>query len=146
MIQKEKSFSITQAEWEIMKVIWANDIVTSRQVLEILSDKMDWSISTVKTLLARLVDKHFLSTEKQGKQFIYQALVDEEIAVNYILLDDLNKICHKKKGQALYQLIEKEEFSQNDIDQLIYLLKEKKINAPKIVDCNCTVGQCNCHK
>lgn len=146
MIQKKKSFSITQAEWEIMKVIWANDVVTSRQVLEILGDKMDWSMSTVKTLLARLVDKHFLSTEKQGKQFIYQALVDEEFAVNYILLDDLNKICQKKKGQALYQVIEKEEFSQNDIDQLIYLLKEKKVKAPKTVDCNCAIGQCNCHK
>lgn len=146
MVTKEKHVSITQAEWEIMKVVWANDSVTSRFVLGVLGDTMEWSMSTVKTLLARLVDKEYLTTQKNGKQFIYEALVNEEVAVNTLLEQDLDKICQKKKGRMIYQLIEEQELSEQDIDNLVDLLTVKKRNAPKKLACNCVVGQCNCHK
>lgn len=146
MVTKEKHVSITQAEWEIMKVVWANDSVTSRFVLDVLGDTMEWSMSTVKTLLARLVDKDYLTTQKNGKQFIYEASVNEEVAINNLLEQDLDKICQKKKGRMLYHLIDEQELSEQDIEDLVDLLMVKKGSAPKEVACNCVVGQCNCHK
>lgn len=141
-----KEFAITEAEWEVMKVIWSNDYVTSREVIEILNHKTNWSVSTVKTLLARLVDKTYLSTEKNGKQFIYRATVNEEEAINNLLAIDIEKICQKKKGKMIYQLIKEQELSQQDIKDLQELLNEKIKTAPLDLACNCAVGQCNCHK
>ncbi|MGX4685630.1 CopY/TcrY family copper transport repressor [Vagococcus sp. JNUCC 83] len=146
MVTKEKQIYITEAEWEIMKVVWSNDEVTSRQVLDILSDKMGWSMSTIKTLLARLVEKNYLKTTKNGNQFIYAPKINEEDAINNLLTADLNKLCQKKKGKMIYQLIDKEELTIDDVTQLITLLSKKKENAPHQVECNCIVGQCNCHK
>jgi len=141
-----KDTVISEAEWEVMKVIWSNDEVTSREVIDILSDKKNWSVSTVKTLLARLVDKKYLSTEKVGKQFIYKATINEEKSVKELLNHDIEKICQKKKGKMIYQMIRSQELSQQDIQDIQKLLEEKLQTAPKELTCNCVVGQCNCHK
>lgn len=146
MVVKEKTLTITEAEWEIMKVVWSNDTVTSRQVLDFLGEKMDWSMSTIKTLLARLVEKNYLTTIKKGNQFIYEPKIKEEEAINNLLTADLNKLCQKKKGKIFYQLIDKEELTKDDISQIITMLNKKKETAPHQVACNCIVGQCNCHK
>ncbi|MGK3859537.1 BlaI/MecI/CopY family transcriptional regulator, partial [Enterococcus faecium] len=33
---------ITDAEWEVMRVVWANGRVTSKEVIFTLGEKMDW--------------------------------------------------------------------------------------------------------
>ena len=74
--------SISNAEWEIMRVVWTKEETTSSQILEILEQKTDWTASTVKTLLKRLVDKGYLATQKSGKSFLYSTLVSEEEAID----------------------------------------------------------------
>ncbi|EJU8176937.1 copper-responsive transcriptional repressor TcrY, partial [Enterococcus faecalis] len=55
---------ITDAEWEVMRVVWANGRVTSKEVISTLGEKMDWKQATTKTLLGRLVEKGALNTEQ----------------------------------------------------------------------------------
>ena len=40
---------ITDAEWEVMRVVWAHGSVTSREIIEILESKMQWKAPTIKT-------------------------------------------------------------------------------------------------
>lgn len=48
--------TISSAEWN-MRVLWAKGQATSSEIIAILAKKLDWSASTVKTLLGRLADK-----------------------------------------------------------------------------------------
>lgn len=136
--------SITDAEWEIMRVVWTKRETTSTEIIEILDSKMGWKPSTVKTLLSRLVSKNYLFTRKEGKQFIYQASVLEENAVREARNDLLDKICNKKIGGMVYEIVKEKELSYSDIEKLEQLLAEKKKNAPNEVACNCIPGQCQC--
>ncbi|EAO63121.1 transcriptional repressor CopY [Streptococcus agalactiae 18RS21] len=77
----ELNTSITDAEWEVMRVVWANDLVTSKTVISVLKEKMDWTESTIKTILGRLVEKGVLNTEQEGRKFIYTANIVEKEAV-----------------------------------------------------------------
>ena len=74
----ELNTSITDAEWEVMRVVWANDLVTSKTVISVLKEKMDWTESTIKTILGRLVEKGVLNTEQEGRKFIYTANIVEK--------------------------------------------------------------------
>ena len=75
---------ITDAEWEVMRVVWANDRGTSKEVISILKEKMDWKQAAIKTLLGRLVEKGVLNIDKEGRKFIYTANIEEKEAVgNY---------------------------------------------------------------
>ena len=76
---------ITDAEWEVMRVVWANDRVTSKKVISVLQEKMDWTQSTIKTILGRLVGKGVLNTEHEGRKFIAIVLKDNANVI-YIII------------------------------------------------------------
>ena len=55
---------ISNAEWRIMKIIWMEGKQTSTDLIAVLSERFDWSKSTIKTLLTRLVEKGVLDQRK----------------------------------------------------------------------------------
>lgn len=136
---------ITYAEWEVMRVVWANERVTSKKVISVLQEKMDWTQSTIKTILGRLVEKGVLNTEKEGRKFIYTANIEETEAVRNYAEDIFNRICNKKVGNVIGSIIKDHVLSFDDIDRLEKILEMKKSLAVEEVDCNCPEGQCDCH-
>ena len=60
---------LPDAEFDIMKVVWANEPpITTNIIMEQLGNGRSWKAQTVISLMLRLVDRGFLSTEKQGKE------------------------------------------------------------------------------
>lgn len=143
-VQKAKEITISEAEWEIMRVVWANIQVNSREVIDVLKNKMDWKESTIKTLMRRLVDKDILKTKRNGRSFIYSATVSEEETIYSYSEEIFDRICDKKNVFVLQDLIKDAQLSQTDIEELITQLQEKKETAPVIVPCTCEPGQCDC--
>lgn len=72
----EKYISITESEWQVMKVIWDEPPKTLQDILASLKHT-DWSSTTIQTYLARLVKKSALITERQGKGYLYSPAVSE---------------------------------------------------------------------
>lgn len=136
--------SISNAEWEIMRVVWTKEETTSSQILEILEQKTDWTASTVKTLLKRLVDKGYLATQKSGKSFLYSTLVSEEEAINRQADELFDKFCQRKHTVIIKHLLETTPMTMADINDLQALLLSKKEEALEEVPCNCILGQCRC--
>lgn len=73
---KDISISITESEWQVLKVLWDEAPLTLPQIVEKLAHT-DWSVNTIQTFLSRLVKKSTLSTTKQGKGFLYSPIVQE---------------------------------------------------------------------
>lgn len=72
-----KDYSISEAEWEIMKVLWDQSDITLSDIVKDLGDR-NWSYSTIKTLLRRLVDKGAVDVDKSvANSFKYKAAVKE---------------------------------------------------------------------
>lgn len=58
---------ISEAELEIMKVLWSNSPQTANEIIEELEDAMDWKPKTIRTLINRLVQrKPFLTIKIKG--------------------------------------------------------------------------------
>lgn len=140
---KEK-INISDAEWEVMRVVWSNNKVSSRNVQDVLNDEMNWKSATTKTLLGRLVDKGALGTETEGRRYIYHAKVAEKDCVNNTLTEVLDHVCDTRKGGYLMDILSEVEMSQSDIKRIQDLLKEKIKTAPEQIICQCIPGQCNC--
>ena len=136
------NINITDAEWRIMRVIWALDTVTSRQLIQVLSDSMDWKPATIKTLLHRLTDKGIIKAEKDGKKFIYSAVMDESRTVDLASKKFFNQVCAKKVGSAVAYIIDESELTQDDIDKIQDKLNQKQ--AVEKINCNCVPNQYDC--
>ena len=69
---------ISNAEFDVLDVLWDDHPATSNEVISRLNDKKDWHEKTVKTLLGRLVKKEVLGFEKQQRQYLYYPLIARE--------------------------------------------------------------------
>lgn len=70
---------LPDSELEIMMIIWnAKGPVTSAYVSEKLKNKKKWKITSVLTFLARLVEKGFITSTREGKVNIYSAIIGEQ--------------------------------------------------------------------
>ena len=137
---------ISDAEWEIMRVVWSKKQASSQEIVSVLATKMDWKPATIKTLIGRLVKKELLTTEADGNRFIYRANVSETESVKSATESLFAHVCSKKVGSTIGNLIEEAQLSKSDIQMLEKLIQSKKATAVEEIVCNCVPGQCECQE
>lgn len=140
-MEAQAKIEISDAEWEVMRVAWTLDHVTSSQVSEIMAAKMGWKPATVKTLLGRLIKKGALRAEKTGRAFTYYPTVDEQPSMDEAVTTLFSHLCQMRVGQTLADVVERTELSQKDITKLQTILAQKATTAPEMVDCDCVPGE-----
>lgn len=128
---------ISDAEWQVMKIIWMQGEQTSTDLIRVLAERFDWSKSTVQTLLARLVEKECLTRKKEGKSFVYSALLTLDQSRDLLVQDIKDKVCSRRIKNLLADLITECDFTQADLEDLEAVISEKKSNAVTEVKCNC---------
>ncbi|MDV8438991.1 CopY/TcrY family copper transport repressor [Streptococcus pneumoniae] len=128
---------ISDAEWQVMKIIWMQGEQTSTDLIRVLAERFDWSKSTVQTLLSRLVEKECLTRKKEGKSFVYSALLTLDQSRDLLVQDIKDKVCSRRIRNLLADLIVECEFTQTDLEDLEAVISEKKSSAVTKVRCNC---------
>ena len=128
---------ISDAEWQVMKIIWMQGEQTSTDLTRGLAERFDWSKSTIQTLLARLVEKECLTREKEGKSFVYSALLTLDHSRDLLVQDIKTKVCSRRIKNLLADLIEECDFTLADLEDLEAVLSEKKASSVTEVTCNC---------
>lgn len=120
-----KNISISDAELEIMKVIWkAKGKVTSIDIGEAVADK-GWKKTTIATFLARLVEKGAIEHEKQGKLYFYTPQITEK---EYRKTQTKNLIKHLYNGSVrdfALSFFEEQKLSEEDIKELRAIFEGK---------------------
>ena len=128
---------ISDAEWQVMKIIWMQGEQTSMDLIRVLAERFDWSKSTIQTLLARLVEKECLTRKKEGKFFVYSALLTLDQSRDLLVQDIKDKVCSRRIKNLLADLITECDFTQADLEDLEAVISEKKSSAVTEVKCNC---------
>ena len=128
---------ISDAEWQVMKIIWMQGEQTSSDLIMVLAERFDWSKSTIQTLLARLVEKECLTRKKEGKSFVYSALLTLDQSRDLLVQDIKDKVCSRRIKNLLADLIVECDFTQADLEELEEVISKKKSSAVTEVRCNC---------
>ncbi len=68
---------ISEAEYEVMKIVWKYAPISTNEITEKLLKTTAWSPKTIQTLIKRLVTKGALAYEKESRVFVYTPLVKE---------------------------------------------------------------------
>ena len=127
---------ISDAEWQVMKIIWMQGEQTSTDLIRVLAERFDWSKSTIQTLLARLVEKECLTRKKEGKFFVYSALLTLDQSRDLLVQDIKDKVCSRRIKNLLADLIKECDFTLADLEDLEAVISEKKSSAVTEVKCN----------
>lgn len=115
--------NITEAELEIMKVLWRSDApMSSYDICDRLEDKA-WKYTTVSTLLSRLAEKGAITYEKRGKSYFYTPLLDENAYKIRQAKKLIGKIYDGSVKNLVAALYENKEISEQDIQEIKKLFK-----------------------
>ena len=117
---------ISEAEWEVMNVVWDQHPVTAQDVHSALGEARDWSPRTVKTLLGRLVKKGALGFEAEGKRYRYHARVSREECVRAESRSFLDRVLGGSASPLLATFLEEGQPSAAELAELRRLLDEKE--------------------
>ena len=117
---------ISEAEWQVMKVLWSHSPLTANGIIEELGSRVSWKPKTVKTLISRLVSKKALGYEKDSRLYRYFPLVSENECVKEESKSFLERVYGGAIKALLVNFIEEEPLSREDIEELKRLLDGKK--------------------
>ena len=122
----KRSIRITEAEWEVMDVVWERAPVAASSIVAALEPKRQWTLATVRTLLRRLVRKGALAQKSEGKRFIYSPRISQEECLRRESDSFLDRVLGRAPAATLLHLVSKAELSGEDIQELRRILREKE--------------------
>jgi BlaI family penicillinase repressor len=120
----KKTPKISEAEWEVMKVLWKSSPATANDIVKKLSGKTHWKRETIRTLINRLVQKKALGFNKKGRQYHYHPLVTEAKCVKAETKSFLKRFDKSSVEPMLAAFVEEENLSPERIGRLRRILKE----------------------
>ncbi len=115
---------ISEAEWEVMKVLWSTSPATANDIVKILSGKTHWKRETIRTLINRLVQKKAVGFKKKGRQYHYFPLVTEGECVKAETKSFLKRFGKSSVEPMLAAFVEEENLSPERLGRLRRILKE----------------------
>ena len=110
--------NITDAEWEILKIIWANSEISSSNIIKELKDTSKWKPATIKTLINRLLNKNAIGFNKIGYEYIYFPLVSKNDCINLESYSFVNKVFNGSIKSMLMAFVCSGLISESDINKL----------------------------
>ena len=119
------AINISDAEWDVMQVVWSLKSATAADVIERLEPATGWSHRTIRTLLARLVQKGALSAEEEGHRHRYRPRITQERCVREAGQSFLEKIFSGDPAELLVHFVRNSQMSAEEIERLKQLLDEK---------------------
>lgn len=115
---------VSNAEWEIMKVLWDHGPLPARDVYARLPEGNGWASKTVKTLLSRLVAKGALDYQQIGNSYLYRTTCTREQVTRHEVRSFVSRVLEGSLRPVIAHFIEERNLSAEDIAELQHMLEK----------------------
>ena len=123
----KENIQISEAELEVMKLLWENEKMTSPEIVEELLKTSEWKDKTILTLINRLVKKGAVNAEKEsGKAFLYSANINEDEYKQEQSNSLINKLFNGSISLMMSNFVKSNNISNEDIEELKRILESRE--------------------
>ena len=112
------SAELSEAEWDIMRVVWDQEPCAAGTVQEALAGSRQWAYSTVKTLMDRMAAKDLLKITRIRNLQLFSSNINASEARQGELKRMLKRAFDGALTPLVQFLVEQDEFSREDIKEL----------------------------
>lgn len=116
--------AISDAELEVLKVLWASGPGTVRDVEAQLRRRRRLAYNTVLTLLTRLRDKGYVDTDRSGTAHVFRSVVSREELLTHGLSTLADRVCDGTASPLVLALVKGRKLSKDDVAELRRLLDD----------------------
>jgi BlaI family penicillinase repressor len=118
--------SISDAEWQVMNVIWDAQPLTAQEVVTRLEQQAQWAPATIKTMLHRLVKKKILTYEEQGNRYVYRSRTRRSDCIRQAGRSFLQRVFDGEPASLLAHFMRSSKLTAEEIVQLRRILNEQE--------------------
>lgn len=117
---------ISDAEFEVMDVIWKYAPISTNEITDRLTKHKDWSPKTIYTMLSRLEKKGVIVHEKESRVFVYTPCVKKEdyLAAESRTLAD--RFFDGAMKQMVVSFLDQKDLTPEDLAELQSILDKKR--------------------
>jgi BlaI family penicillinase repressor len=122
--------AISAAESLVMEALWRRAPSSAEDIFAEVGPSQGWALGTLKTLLARLVEKQAIATEKDGRRFLYRPLTARQ---DYIASESqglVDRLFGGRLAPLLSHFSEREALSPQDIEEIKTLIERLENGKP----------------
>ena len=123
----KKNYELTEGEWAIIQAVWKNEPCAAPTVQEKLETKKNWTYSTVKTMMDRMVTKGLLKTERIRNLILYRSVVTKIQAQKSEIMRTVKRAFDGALTPMMQFLLDNHKLSQKQLNELERLIKKKRI-------------------
>ncbi len=117
--------SISDAEWEVMKVLWKNPPKSASQVVTELEALVDWKPKTIRTHLDRLTKKAIIKVNRDERIYTFTPLFSEDECKRAETNSFIKRVHNGTTKSMMVHFIEDETLTKEDLQELRSLLDDK---------------------
>jgi predicted transcriptional regulator len=125
-VLKPKKTVPTGQELTIMKILWQRGRSTVREVYEELRKERPLAYTTVLTMMGILEHKRYVKRTAGERAYIYSPTRPQEQVVGGLVNDFVNRVFDGSAKPLLVHLIENRDLSEQELQELRKLIREKR--------------------
>lgn len=119
--------TLSDAEREVLKVLWKAGPLGVREVLAALTEQgQGWTRSTVVTLLHRLEAKGYIDSDRSGYAFIYRPLVSREEVIHARVQELAGELADGEPVPLMLAFAERHRFTAEEVARLQAMIDDLK--------------------
>jgi len=123
----KKNYELTEGEWAIIQAVWKNEPCAAPTVQEKLETRKNWTYSTVKTMMDRMVTKGLLKTERMRNLILYRSAVTRIQAQKSEIMRTVKRAFDGALTPMMQFLLDNHKLSQKQLNELERLIKKKRV-------------------
>lgn len=117
---------ISDAEFEVMNVIWKYAPINTNDIVERLSQHKKWSPKTIQTMLFRLKKKGVITHQKESRVFVYSPLIPKDAYLKVAGNAFVHRFFDGAFSQMVVRYLNQSELTTEDINDLQAILDKKR--------------------
>jgi BlaI family penicillinase repressor len=121
-----QQYELTEAEWEIIQVVWEHEPCAAPAVQEELAARKQWTYSTVKTLMDRMVAKGLLTTERIRNLILYRTAIRRDQAQRGELLRTVKRAFGGAFTPLMQFMLDSDALSPQELEELQTMIQKKR--------------------
>lgn len=116
----------SESEMQVLSALWDESPQTAADLTARIGKVNGWTQATVKTLLARLVQKGAVTAEADGRRYLYSPAIERADAVGEESQRFVDRLFGGRVSPLIAHLADREALSDADIAEIEALLRKLK--------------------
>ena len=115
----------TPPELDLMKILWAEGELSTREAHDRLALDYDWAYSTTRTTMDRMVKKRLLARREFHGVHLYAPAISKPKALASMVRDFADRLLELDRGSVVSLFARSKALTRDEIDELTKLLDEE---------------------